>query len=235
MPLKDEFQKNKASYENKLILGDCIDVLKTVPNQAVDLAVTDPPYLVNYKSNDGRSILNDKSEAWMQPAFQEIYRTLKENSFLVCFYGWPKVDRFMEHWRGAGFVPVGHIVWSKRYASRTRYVGYSHEQAYLLAKGWPPVPEKPLRDVQPWHYSGNRLHPTQKSVKILTPLIESFSKAGDLVLDPFCGSGSTAIAARKVNRNFLAIEKSPDYFSIARTRLQKAQILKMEEHPEPGG
>lgn len=233
MPLKHDFKQSQQIPDNQIILGDCIDVLKTLPSESVDLVVTDPPYLVNYKSNDGRTILNDKNEDWMKPAFEQIYRTLKKNTFMVCFYGWPKVDRFMEHWKSAGFFPVGHLVWPKRYSSRSRYVAYSHEQAYLLAKGWPEVPAEPIKDIQRWHYSGNGLHPTQKSVNILTPLIESFSKAGDLIVDPFCGSGSTAIAAHQLGRRFLAIEKSPDYFKIAHERLQQIHAVRLDNTPEP--
>lgn len=233
MPLKHDFEKTNQPTDNQIIHGDCIDVLKTLPDKSVNLVITDPPYLVNYKSRDGRTILNDNDEKWMQPAFNEVYRTLKNNSFMVCFYGWPKVDRFMEHWKNAGFLPVGHFVWSKRYASRIRFVGYSHEQAYLLAKGWPKLPKQPLKDVQPWYYSGNHLHPTEKSVRILEPLVKCFSKANDLVLDPFCGSGSTAMAAHNLGRHYLAIEKSPDYFQIASQRLRQGDVTQPGQLPEP--
>ena len=67
-------------------------------------------------------------------------------------------------------------------------------EAYLLVKGNPRHPAKPLADVQPWEYSGNRAHPTEKAVGILTPVVQAFSKLGDIVLDPFAGSGSTAVA-----------------------------------------
>src|SRR5436190_821631 len=63
-------------------------------------------------------------------------------------------------------------------------------------------------------YTGNNLHPTQKPVSVLTPLVESFSNPGDVVLDPFCGSGSTLLAARELNRRFLGIELSKQYFDL---------------------
>jgi adenine-specific DNA-methyltransferase len=72
-----------------------------------------------------------------------------------------------------------------------------------------------------WKYSGNRLHPTQKPLCVLTPLIQSFSRPGDVVLDPFCGSGSTLLAAKLQGRNFIGIELDPRYFEIARNRLRR--------------
>src|SRR2546428_3500121 len=64
------------------------------------------------------------------------------------------------------------------------YTTLFRSQAYLLAKGNPPQPSVKLRDVLPWHYTGNRLHPTQKPVPSLKPVIEAFTSRGDIVLDP---------------------------------------------------
>ena len=91
----------------------------------------------------------------------------------------------------AGRAPgLGEILRLASGISRSR-----HEQAYLLAKGHPQKPDAPLPDVQPWEYSGNIAHPTEKAVSILRPLVESFCPAGGVVLDPFAGSGSTLVAA----------------------------------------
>jgi site-specific DNA-methyltransferase (adenine-specific) len=71
-----------------------------------------------------------------------------------------------------------------------------------------------------WKYSGNNLHPTQKPVCILTPLIECFTVPGDVVLDPFCGSGSTLVAAQQLGRRYIGIELSKRYFDLAEHRLR---------------
>jgi site-specific DNA-methyltransferase (adenine-specific) len=109
----------------------------------------------------------------------------------------------------------------KRYASRVGHVQMKHEQGYLLAKGNPLPPASPPPDVLPWRYTGNRLHPTQKPVISLTPLIEAFSRSGGLVLDPFAGSGTTGIVARLCRRRFLLIEKDPAYFRASQERLNR--------------
>lgn len=110
----------------------------------------------------------------------------------------------------------------KTYTSSARFVRYQHEQAYLLAKGRPEVPSSPIPDVLELKYTGNDLHPTQKAVASLLPLIKAFSATGELVLDPFRGSGSTLIAARELGRHYFGIELDPQYHAIAARRLQSA-------------
>ncbi len=200
--------------------GDCVALMRRMPTASVDFILTDPPYLVNYRSRDGHTIPNDSADQWLKPAFAEAYRVLRRDRFCVCFYGWSKADRFLAAWRAAGFRPVGHLVFRKSYASTTRFLRYRHEQAYLLAKGEPRRPERPIPDVLEMHYSGNRIHPTQKPVSALAPLIESFSVLGDVVLDPFCGSGSTLVAARQRGRHFIGMELDPTYHALAAQRIK---------------
>jgi adenine-specific DNA-methyltransferase len=106
--------------------------------------------------------------------------------------------------------------------SSAGHVRYQHEAAYLLVKGRPPTPANPIGDVIPWTgYTGNKLHPTQKPVPVLLPLIEAFSRRGGLVLDPFAGSGSTLVAARKLGRDYLGIELDDTYHATAMGRLAR--------------
>ncbi|HBY5242467.1 TPA: DNA methyltransferase, partial [Klebsiella pneumoniae] len=96
---------------------------------------------------------------------------------------------------------------------------YCHEGAYVLAKGRPVPPLKPLPDVLPFPYTGNALHPTQKPVEALQPLIESFSAPGAIVLDPFAGSGSTCVAAYRAGRRYIGIEMLAQYHRAGTERL----------------
>ena len=153
---------------NELLQGDCLDILPTLASECVNLVLTDPPYLARYVDRSGRSIRNDDNEAWLKPAFAEIYRVLARDSYAGSFYGWPQADRFIEAWRAAGFRIAGHLVFPKRYPSNSHHVGYWHECAYLLAKGAPRA-QHVIPDVLPWEYTGNRLHPTEKPLAALTP------------------------------------------------------------------
>lgn len=203
---------------NAILHGDCINLMQRLPSGSVDFILTDPPYLVRYRDRSGRTIANDDNAAWLKPAFAEMYRALKPGGLAVSFYGWNEVDVFMAAWKTAGFRIVGHLVFTKDYASSHRYLGHTHEQAYLLAKGNAPLPVRTIPDVMPWAYTGNRLHPTQKPLLPLDMLVRTFSRPGDLVLDPFCGSGSTLVAARNAGRDFLGIELDADHHYTASLR-----------------
>jgi DNA modification methylase len=203
---------------NTVVNGDCLQVLPQLDTGSVDFVLTDPPYLVQYKDRSGRTIQNDSAPAILN-AFTDVYRVLKPNTFCVSFYGWNRVDAFFAAWKRAGFTPVGHLIFSKSYASSQRFLRYEHESAYLLAKGRPELPAAPISDVLTWHYSGNHNHPTEKAVDTIKPLIEAFTKAGDVVLDPFAGSGSSLVAAALLRRQYIGIELEQKYCDHARRRL----------------
>ena len=132
----------------------------------------------------------------------------------------------MKTWKQAGFKPVGHFVFLKDYASNQRFARYQHESAYLLAKGEPEKPANPPSDVLEWKYTGNTLHPTQKPIEILTHLIKAYSDKGDIVLDPFAGSGTTAVAAHQLGRRYIGIEIDETYSRTARSRLRELRHYK---------
>ena len=206
---------------NRIHCGDCLPIMRLMPRESVDLVVTDPPYLVGYRSRDGRGFVSDDNDRWLAPAFAEVYRVLKPDTFCVCFFGWHKVDRFLAAWREAGFRTLEHLVWVKDYPSSVGMVQRFHEGAYLLAKGRPPRPQILLRSTLEWKYTGDELHPTQKPVMAILPLVMAYSRKGDLVLDPFAGSGTTAVAAAALGRNYLGIEINQAYARIAEERLRQ--------------
>jgi adenine-specific DNA-methyltransferase len=208
---------------NTIINADCIELMQALPAGSIDFILTDPPYVARYRSRDGRTVANDDNAEWLAPSFAEMYRVLKNDACAVSFYGWSKVDLFFNAWKQAGFRIGGHIVFRKRYASKTRYLEYRHEAAYLLIKGHPTLPASPVPDVMDWTYTGNRFHPTQKSIEILKPLINAFSEPGGLILDPFAGSGSTCLAALRTGRDYIGVELDPIHYGTACARLSKAR------------
>src|SRR5579863_1751278 len=210
------------THLNTILNDDCLKVLPHLDAESVQFILTDPPYITRYKPRDGRAVPNDDNAAWLKPAFAEMYRVLAPDSFAVSFYGWPQADRFMRAYRDAGFRVVGHLAFPKRYTSSTKYLRYQHECAHLLAKGRPKAPAETIGDVIDWTYSGNKLHPTQKPLSVLLPLIETFSAPDSTVLDPFSGSGSTLLAAKMLGRSYLGIELDPKYHAIASRRLAEA-------------
>ncbi|MDE8654206.1 DNA methyltransferase [Novosphingobium album (ex Liu et al. 2023)] len=200
-------------------MSDCIKVMRTMPGNSVDFVLTDPPYVTRYRDRTGRQVLNDDNAAWIEPAFAEIFRLMKFGTYCVSFYGFNSIQQFSSAWAKAGFRVVGHIVFRKRYASSQRYLTRHHESAYLLAKGHVSIPDWVIPDVIDFEHIGNRYHPTQKPVSALTPLIESFCPQRGLVLDPFCGSGSSLVAARQQGRDWLGIELDAQHHRTASDRL----------------
>ena len=197
---------------SRFVQGNCVRIMATFPDNAVDFILTDPPYLVGFRDRSGRSIAGDKTDEWLQPASNEMYRA----------------DRFIAAWKAAGFRIVGHLVFTKTYSSKAAYVGYRHECAYLLAKGRPLLPQNPLPDVLGWQYSGNRHHPTEKPVSSLQPLIESFTHPGASVLDPLAGSGSTCVAALQAGRRYIGIELLEQYHRAGSERLAAVRRAMMQ-------
>lgn len=206
---------------NNLIHGDCLDIMPQLQTESVDFILTDPPYLVNYRDRSGRSIHGDRNGDWLNPSFRELFRVLKNDSFAISFYGWNRIDQFFNAWNSSGFRAVGHFVFPKPYASNSRYLEYRHECAYLLAKGNPEKPTRPLSDVLSWgKASGNHYHPTQKPLDLMEQLVGAFTVPDDVVLDPFAGSGTTALAAATLGARYIAIEKDRQYYIKACNRLR---------------
>jgi len=208
-----------TSLRHTLLHADCLNALPTLPDASVQFILTDPPYITRYRSRDGRTVPNDDNHRWLKPAFAEMYRVLAKDSFAISFYGWPHADKFLQAYRAAGFRIVGHLAFPKRYTSKTRYLRYQHECAYLLAKGRPAMPDDTIGDVIDWSYSGNKLHPTEKPLSILLPLVATFSAPGSIVLDPFAGSGTSLLAAKTLGRSYIGIEMDAKYHAIASERL----------------
>lgn len=222
MHVQDPVRNEQRTFINQVLHGDCIEVMRQMPANSVDFILTDPPYLVNFRDRQGRSLRNDVDADWLKPAMAEAFRVLRNNRLMVCFYGWPRAEKFLEAWREAGFRPVGHLVFRKSYTTKaTDFLKYQHEQAYLLAKGRPPMMGNPLPDVQRLLFTGNKLHPTQKAAMSLVPMIQAYSLPGDVVLDAFCGSASTCAAALLTGRRYIGIELDEEYFSQANARMQR--------------
>jgi len=211
-------------FRNTIIHADCIKALPMLPDRSIDFILTDPPYMTNYRSRDGRRVPNDDNDKWLKPAFAQMHRVLKADGYCFTFYGWPHADRFMQAFRAAGFRPVGHFSFPKPYTSSAGHVLCQHECGYLLAKGNPGKPQRPLGDVIAWNEStGNTLHATQKPVSVLLPLIETYSSLDSTVLDPFTGSGSSLLAAKMLGRDYIGVEMDAKYHAIAKNRLASHQ------------
>jgi adenine-specific DNA-methyltransferase len=204
--------------------GDCRCILPTLPGNSIDFVLTDPPYLVNYRGRwDGerRSIVGDDDPSWLVPAFSELWRVLKADSFAISFYSWTHSDLFVGTFKALGFRLVSHLAFVKNVWGLGRYTRGQHETAYLLAKGRPAMPRRGISDVIEWEREYDAFHPNQKPVAALYPLIAAYAPPGGVVLDPFMGSGSTLRAAKDFGLSAIGIEVEERYCRYAARRMRQ--------------
>ena len=198
-------QHNRILEENKIHLGDCLDLMRLIPDKSIDLVLTDPPYGISIGSNPVRQKHEKKQWDSSIPSkkyFDEMFR-ISKNQII---------------WGGNYFnLPAskGFLVWDK--IQPEDFTLAMVEQAFLSFN----TPAKMFR------YSvlteKGKIHPTQKPVKLFQWCLERYSQPNDLILDPFSGSGTTAIAAHNLGRRFICIEKDPDYHAASVQRLKDTQ------------
>jgi len=214
------------------MLGDCLERMKEIPDSSVDMVLTDPPYGMNYQSNRRTAtekfskIVDDDNLDWLDYFCEDLHRVMKNNSAAYVFCSWHKVDVFkitIERY----FKVKNLLVWVKNnhgsgdlkgaYAPKHEFVFFVHKGRCLLRDGRRP-------DILEFaKVSGSKLvHPTEKPVSLLERLIKDASDGGDTVFDPFMGSGTTGVAAKNLNRNFIGIELDEGYFKIAEERINNA-------------
>ena len=212
-----------------LIQGDCLEKMKEIPDGSVDMILTDPPYGMDFQSNRRvvkskfEKIKNDSELSWLGDFIQESYRVMRDNSAFYCFCSWHKIDAFKKEIE-KNFKIKNLIVWVKNnhgsgdlkaaYAPKHEFVIYAHKGRSLFRK-------KRIPDVMeyPKIHSSKLTHPTEKNIDMLKVFIENNSDNANVILDPFMGSGSTGVAAKNLNRNFIGIELDENYFKIAKRRI----------------
>lgn len=217
-----------------LRLGDCLEVLKSIPDSSIDLVVTDPPYLMNYKTRRRKDkthdfctpIYGDNNALLVHDAITELYRVLKANRAMYMFCNSNKVDYFKNELETAGFIVKNIIIWVKNSHTagdlQAAY-GKQYEMVFLVNKGRCKINGKRLTDV--WYFNKvagkKQMHQNQKPVALIERCVDKSSSCGDIVLDPFMGSGTTGVACKRLKRDFIGIEIDQNYFATAKERIDK--------------
>ncbi len=245
-PLDKSFLADKSARRGRcpflLKTADFKPLLKSVPERAADLILTDPPYSISKKTGFkhlGKNSIErfavsmdfghwDQKEINLK-AFAELScRALRKGGTVICFYDLWKITAVHEAFVSAGFGMIRLIIWEKTNPvplnSRSNYLSNSREVAVLGIKaGRPTFNSKYDNGVYrfPIHRE-TRIHPTQKPLRLMEALIKKHSRAGDLVIDPFLGSGTTALAALNLKRRFWGGDKDGNYIKKARNRMKRA-------------
>lgn len=201
---------------NKIILGDCMDYLKNIPDKSIDLVLTDPPYGINADKGVGGNNLgkvkkyddNWDSETPKKELFDELLRIGKN---VIVFGGNYFTDK----------LPLGNhwIVWDK--IGEVNQEGVNFSSCELL---WTNIKKNNVkkyfvRQIGFINDGDDRFHPTQKPYRLITEIIKDYSKENDLILDAFSGSGTVCCSAKDNNRNFIGFEINEKFYKKSIDRL----------------
>ena len=234
---------------NHITTGDSNTILKQLPNDSIALAVEDAPYGIDFKLGwrknkipTSNGIANDKNNLTMlDQHIAQVSRVLKPNSHLYWFTRWDKLGEHAKLLQSHGLSVKNALIWEKDQFGMGDLKGaYANQYEVILfaQKGFKPLncidlPEgqktskglpRKCRHSDILNYDRPNtkamLHNHQKPEELIQFLIEKSSNKGDIVLDGFLGSGTTAIAAKKANRNWIGIEIDPKIVAIAENRIQ---------------
>ena len=219
----------------KLYCGDCLEVMKGIPDKSIDLILTDPPYLINYKTGYRKNknhdfcctIANDNNFDMIHNYIKNCYRILKDNKAMYIFCNCNRVDYFKQELEKAGFKIKNMIIWVKNNwtaGDLKAQFGKQYEIIFLVNKGRCLFNGKRLSDV--WFFDRvagvAQVHQNQKPIDLLEQCLLKHSKESDVVFDGFMGSGSTGVACKNTNRDFIGIELDENYFNIAKERIERS-------------
>lgn len=254
---------------NEILQGDCVQIMKTLPEKSVDLIFADPPYNLQLRNEllrpnqtvvDGvddkwdqfsdfaaydsftqawlaecRRVLKDDGTIWVIGSYHNIFRVgtimMDLGYWVLNDVLWYKSNP-MPNFRGTRFTNATEtLIWAKKSVDQKKYTFNYHAMKNLND-------EKQMQNV--WHIplctgqerikiNGKKAHSTQKPEALLYRVILSASNPGDVVLDPFFGSGTTGAVAKKLKRHFIGIELEEDYVAVARKRIAELPLLLFDE------
>lgn len=208
-------------FLGKIMPGNCLELINNIPNNCIDAIITDPPYGLNKEGID-----NDIDLRIFYKILPECNRVLKRDSWFITFFSikfLPKLFKFNPFsyfWQIILYCPEGSV---KSPIGITKFI-----PCFIFKKGNPSIIQKnkdifidtPGKMIEP--DEGFINHPTPKPKYFIKEILNMFTKENDLVLDSFVGSGSTALACKQLNRNFIGFDINQDYVKIANKRLNNA-------------
>lgn len=234
-------------YINQIIHGDSLEILKSLPDESVDAVITDPPYSSGGMTHAERA--KDPAEKYVQtgtkitrPSFvgdnkdarswlhwcilwlTECYRITRKGGYILMFSDWRQMPLASDALQFGEFTWRGVIAWDKTEGSRAPHKGYfRHQCEYVLWGTKGSCPKATHAGPFPGCYrvsvkQSDKHHMTGKPTELMEQLVRVVPE-GSVILDPFAGSGTTLVAAKKSGRNFIGIEKQKEYYDIAKNRI----------------
>ena len=245
---------------NSIYNMDCIEGMKSIPDNFIDLIVTDPPFAIDFKAN--RSNYNRKASRvitgyneihkdhyfhftmdWMKQA----YRVLKDNGCMYVFSGWTNLKDILNVLDELGFITINHIIWKYQFGvvTKRKFVTSHYHCLYVCKndknrKFFPYIrfdKDKKDKSGRSLHYqdkedvwvinreywNGDTKTPTKLPAEIIKKILLYSSEEGDKILEPFLGSGQTAVISKMLKRKYIGFEIVKEYYNFAKERLEKNQ------------
>lgn len=246
--------KYPNDFLNKIICGDVIDVLKKIPDSSVDLVITSPPYniknstgnglkdgrggkwanaqLKNGYSNYNDCLPHDKYVAWQKACLKEMFRIIPETGAIFYNHKWRVQAGLLQDRKDiVGDFPVRQIIIWRRKGGFNFNPGYflpTYEVVYLIAKPEFKLAPKANAYGDVWEFTQemSNPHPAAFPVSLIDRIVSS-TKA-KVILDPFMGSGTTALSALNFKRKYIGIDLAPEYCEMAEKRI-KNHLLKLNK------
>lgn len=236
-------------FLNRIIYGDCLDLLKQLPNDSIDAVITDPPYCSGgqtagsraqapskkYEQSDNKLVhrpdfagdtMDQRSWLhWCVMWINECHRVLKPNGYFLMFSDWRQLPTATDAVQIGEIIWRGIVAWDKGGGARAPHKGYFRHQCEYIVWGTKGACKKRL-DAGPFPgcmqftiKQKDKFHLTGKPTPLMEELVQVAPEQG-VILDPFCGSGTTCVAAKKHNRSFIGFEKTETYYNVAINRLK---------------
>jgi len=227
----------KIKQLNKIYQGDCLEVLPKIASNSVDLVITDPFYVP--KAQFDWEIFDKFYWEWNSKWLTEVKRIVKNDFHLFVSFSSEDMSKFETLLKEVGFNIRSRIVWNYRNSAKstagdTKFAK-TYEFIFHCSSGkklnFPEKWDDKRFDVQTCaipqsNFKEGKFHQYQKPLRLWETLIAFASSEGELVLDPFMGSGTTALVAEKLARNWIGIELNKDYIKVAEKRLAQRSLFK---------
>ena len=260
-----EFPKNVnniVGIENKIFLTDSFESIKQIPDNSINLILTDPPYNNRKDFGDGTvNLSKEEFEKWNDQWIKECFRILKPTGSIYICIDWPNsgmIQNLLEKY----FIVQNRITWKREkgrgsktnwknnmediwVATKSKNYTFNLDQVKIKKevidhykdssgkpKDWVEENGKKFRMTHPsniwtdltvpfWSMPENTEHPTQKPEKLIERIVLASSNENNLVFDPFLGSGTTCVVAKKLKRKYLGFEINKKYYILASKRLMQ--------------
>jgi site-specific DNA-methyltransferase (adenine-specific) len=220
--------------------GDCLELMKDIPDGSVDLIITDPPYKITSRGNGGNSggmfqkkIVNkgqvfNNNDVSIKDYLGEFYRMLKPQTHCYIMTNNKNITEFLMAVKDSDFHFVKNLIWVKdnkimgqSYMSQFEYIIFLRKGSHKRINNCGDSDVLTFSNKKLKDKNGKTIHDTEKPVGLMKILIDNSSQPDDLVLDPFMGIGSTGVACANTGRNFIGMELEEKYFKIAEHRIME--------------